>query len=276
VRAHVCSGVLIAVAGLFFAPTALANVTNSSNWAGYAVHRSGVSFRQVSATWTQPDATCAAGQATYSADWVGLGGYDESSDSLEQTGTELDCAPSGQVVSTAWYELVPAPSRAISLPVSPGDVMHATVTVVGHRVTIDLENLTRHRTFRRTLRSPSIDVSSADWIVEAPSQCVTQFSCTTLPLTDFGSVTFDSASAVSTRGTPGSILAGTWGRTKIKLTPGGQRFVLYHRPRGTAGVATPSALRDGGTQFGVTYSSVTIGQSSSARASSLRATYLRH
>lgn len=264
------------MASLFFAPAALANVTKSSNWAGYAVHRPGVSFRQVSATWRQPDATCTGGQASYSALWVGLGGYRESSNSLEQTGTELDCTASGQVVSTAWYELVPAPSRSISLRVSPGDVIHATVTVAGQRVTIDIDNLTRHRSFHRTQNAPSIDASSAEWIVEAPSQCVSEFSCQTLPLADFGSVTFDSASAVSSQGTAGSILADAWGRTKIQLTPAGQQFIVYHRPRGTAGVATPSALRSAGTQFDVTYSTVSVGQSFSTRGSALRAAYLRH
>jgi Peptidase A4 family len=276
-RAHLWSSVVIAVAGLFLAPAAFANVTNSSNWAGYAVHRSGVSFRQVSATWTQPTAACIAGQPTYSAAWVGLGGYSQNSDALEQAGTELDCSPSGQVLSTAWYELVPAPSKTVSLPVSPGDVMHATVTVVGHRATIDLENLTQHRTFRRTLNTPSIDVSSAEWIVEAPSsECVSQFDCLTLPLADFGSVTFDSASVVSTRGVAGSILSGSWGRTRINLTPGGPHFIVYYRPRGVAGEATTSPLRSGGTEFDVTYSSVAVGQSFLARASSVRAGDLRH
>jgi Peptidase A4 family len=270
------STALITAVGLVCAPAAMANVTNSSNWAGYAVHRSGVSFRQVSATWTQPSAACVGGQPTYSAVWVGLGGYRQSSDALEQTGTELDCSPSGRVVSTAWYELVPAPSKTIALPVTPGDVMHATVTVVGHRATIDLENLTQHRTFRRTLNAPSMDVSSAEWIVEAPSECVSQLSCQTLPLADFGTVTFDSATAVSTKGTAGSILAGSWGRTKINLTPGGSHFIVYDRAPGTAGVASPSALRSGGTEFDVIYSTVTVPQSFSAHVSSLRAAYPRH
>ena len=128
---------LLVAAALASAPAALAKTTKSSNWAGYAVHRPGVSFQQVSGTWTQPNVACVSGQPTYSAVWVGLGGYKPTSSALEQIGTEVDCSAGGNVVSSAWYELVPAPSKAISLVVQPGDVMHATVTVIGHQVTVD-------------------------------------------------------------------------------------------------------------------------------------------
>src|SRR6516162_5175014 len=113
-------GALTVAAALAVAPVALANTTRSTNWAGYAVHRAGVSFRQVSGTWIQPSAICVKGQPSYSAAWVGLGGYNPTSGALEQIGTEVDCTAAGKVTSSAWYELVPAPSRAISLPVAAG------------------------------------------------------------------------------------------------------------------------------------------------------------
>jgi Peptidase A4 family len=269
---------LILAAALASAPAALARTTNSSNWAGYAVHRPGVSFREVSGTWTQPDVACVAGQPTYSAVWVGLGGYKPTSDALEQIGTEADCGAGGNVVSNAWFELVPAPSKTISLVVHPGDLMHATVTVVGHQVTVELENLTRHRAFHKTLFAPAIDVGSAEWIVEAPSECISQFACQSLPLADFGSVTFASASASSALGTSGSIVDPTWWRTKIKLTPGSQRFIVARRTSGTAGMATPSTLRSEGSEFDVTYSTTTVppNQFDGTRQSRLRAAYLEH
>ena len=269
---------LLVAAALASAPAALAKTTKSSNWAGYAVHRPGVSFQQVSGTWTQPNVACVSGQPTYSAVWVGLGGYKPTSGALEQIGTEVDCGAGGNVVSSAWYELVPAPSKAISLVVQPGDVMHATVTVVGHQVTVDLENLTRHRTFHKTLIAPAIDVGSAEWIVEAPSECISAFACQALPLADFGSVTFDSASVLSAVGTTGSIVDPTWWRTKIKLTPGSERFIVARRSSATAGTATPSALRSQGSAFDVTYSPVTVppNQYDGTRQSRLRAGYLEH
>jgi hypothetical protein len=272
------STALIFAAALLSAPAAMANTTRSTNWAGYAIHRAGVSFRQVSGTWTQPSATCVAGQPSYSAAWVGLGGYQPTSGALEQVGTEVDCNAAGKVVSSAWYELVPAPSRTVTLAVAPGDVMHATVTVVGHRVAFDLEDLTRHHTFHRTSYAPSIDVSSAEWIVEAPSECVSQFACQTLPLADFGSVTFASATATSVGGTAGSILDSGWSRTKIKLAPGVQRLIVARNTSDSAVTAAPSPLRGGGTQFDVTYATASVqgSQSLAPRQSRLRAAYLEH
>jgi hypothetical protein len=237
-----------------------------------------VSFRQVSGTWTQPNVSCVSGQPGYSAVWVGLGGYKPTSGALEQIGTEVDCDAGGNVVSDAWYELVPAPSKTISLVVHPGDVIHATVTVVGHLVTVDLENLTRHRAFHKTLFAPAIDVSSAEWIVEAPSECVSQFACQALPLADFGSVTFASATASSVLGTTGSIADPTWWRTKIKLSPGSERFIVARRTSDSAGTATPSTLRSQGSEFDVTYSSVAVppDQFDGTRQRRLRAAYLEH
>ncbi|HUA03378.1 MAG TPA: G1 family glutamic endopeptidase [Solirubrobacteraceae bacterium] len=276
-RAGLAAAAIIAVA-LCSAPAAFAKTTTSSNWAGYAVHRPGVSFRTVSGTWTQPAATCVAGQSSYSAVWVGIGGFKPTSDALEQIGTEVDCKAGGNAVSSAWYELVPAPSKTISFGVQPGDVVHATVTVAGHQVTLVLQNRTRHRTFRKTVFAPSIDVSSAEWIVEAPSECINQFACQALPLANFGSVAFDSATATSTTGAKGSILDRKWWRTQIRLTPGAQRLIVTRQESDSAGMATPSTLGAAGRQFDVTYSSVAVAPQTFAgtRQSRLRAAYVEH
>lgn len=269
---------LICAALLASAPAARANTTRSSNWAGYAVHRARVSFRKVSGTWTAPNPACVPGDPTFSAEWVGLGGYSETSDALEQIGTEADCSPSGQAEMSAWYELVPAPSRTIGLVVHPGDRMHAAVTVIGDRVTVVLQDLTRHRSFTRTLDAGSIDVSSAEWIVEAPSDCVSRYSCQTLPLADFGSTGFGSAKAVSTGGRSGSITSPGWGWTKIDLTTSGPHFAVYRTPGPAAGVATPSALRAGGTAFEVTYAQAAapVAPYLSRRRVTLRTGYIVH
>jgi hypothetical protein len=270
-------GLLVLAAGLTAAPAAMAKATQSTNWAGYAVHRDGVSFRRVSASWTQPNASCAGGQPSYSSAWVGLGGYSPTADALEQIGTELDCTASGKVVSSAWYELVPAPSKPISLAVQPGDVMHAAVTVTGHRVVVELDNLTTHKSFRKTLHTAAIDVSSAEWILEAPSECISQYSCQALPLANFGSITFDSASVVAANGTPGTIAGGNWLRTKIRLTPGAQRLIVSRNSTDAAGTAAPSALRSGGSAFDVTFAAASAeSRHAFAREARVRAGYLEH
>jgi hypothetical protein len=239
------------------APAALADTVQSSNWAGYAVHRSGVRFKKVVATWKQPRVDCSKYTPGYSAAWVGLGGFSASSEALEQIGTESDCTSSGRAVSSAWYELVPAPSQGIRMRVSPGDSMFASVTVSGQRATLVLENQTRLTTFRKTLRASPIDLSSAEWIVEAPSECVSANICRTLPLADFGSTKFVLAGTQTTSGGSGAISARSWDTTKIILSPSGRQFVL--NGGGTSvGAATPSGLTSGGSSFKVTFQSASV------------------
>jgi hypothetical protein len=259
VRARVLIALLVAAgSSLGVASSALADSSTSSNWAGYAAHRSNVRFRQVSAMWRQPSASCKTGNQTYSAVWVGLGGFNQTSNALEQIGTEVDCSAAGHVLSSAWYELVPAPSAPIALRVRPGDLISASVTVVGHRVDVKLSNLTTHRTFARTLRSASIDVSSAEWIVEAPSDCISANACQTLPLANFGTATFSLASAKSTGGVPGSISNRAWDTTAITLAPGGRHYATYRGTGPYEGVARPSGLAAAGSVFSVSYAKVSV------------------
>jgi hypothetical protein len=238
------------------APAALAGTRTSANWSGYAAHRGGVKFHRISGSWTQPSATCSPGHKTYSAFWVGLGGYNMTSNSLEQIGTEVDCTASGAVRSTAWYELVPAGSRAVHLRVQPGDAMSASVVVVGHEVTVALRDITRHRSFVKTLHDRTVDVTSAEWIAEAPSECISDGACETLPLADFGTTTFNSAQAKTTTGRVGSISSSAWGFTKLFLRPGSRRFVVATNGGVPVGQSKPSALSGNGSQFSVSYSEV--------------------
>jgi hypothetical protein len=121
-------------------------------------------------------------------------------------------------------------------------------------------------------------VSSAEWIVEAPSECISQFACQALPLANFGSVTFRSARATEARGAAGSITACRWWRTKIELAPDAQRFVVARQTSDTAGSAAPSPLRRAGSRFDVTYSLVAVPPQpfAGAHESRLRAAYIEH
>lgn len=245
-----------AAATLLGAPAALADTSQSSNWAGYAVHRSGLHYRKVVGTWTQPNATCTAGDPGYSSVWVGIGGYSTSSPALEQIGTELDCSASGREVSNAWYELVPAASHTTSLIIDPGDVVRAGV-VAGSKVQLTISDLTRHRSFTKTLRASMLDTTSAEWIVEAPSVCTNDNFCQTLPLADFGTASFSAAAAVTTTGHTGTIDDARWATTKIELAESGRRYIRYGggsgTGTGTGATAIPSTLGTGGSAFTVTY-----------------------
>ena len=233
------------------APAAAADSSESSNWAGYAVHHNRVDFTKVLGTWTQPTAVCTPGQPTYSSMWVGIGGYSISSQALEQIGTEADCTAGGREDSSAWLELVPSASQTLRIRVLAGDHIRASVSVAGRQVTLGLDNLTRHRSFTRRLRATQLDTSSAEWIVEAPSVCSVS-SCQTLPLADFGSTAFTAASAVTTAGHTGTIDDHRWTTTRITLAEGGRRFISGGGDAPSV-TATPSSLSARDTAFTVTY-----------------------
>ncbi len=243
---------LLALALALAAPAlAATKETSSQNWAGYAAHGKDAKFKTVTATWTQPTGDCTPGSDGFSAFWVGIGGYSLTSDALEQIGTELDCSSSGRAKLSAWYELVPAPSRTVSLAVHAGDKLTATVTVIGSDVTMSLENRTTGKTFTKTIADHTLDVTSAEWIAEAPSDCTSSGSCTTLPLADFGSVVFKDAKATTTSGKTAGIKSNLWNTTEIMLGSGSKSTAAA--ASADSDEATPSELYFDSTAFWVDY-----------------------
>ncbi|HWD75272.1 MAG TPA: G1 family glutamic endopeptidase [Solirubrobacteraceae bacterium] len=237
---------------------------SSENWAGYVAGGSGSSnqqFKSVSGSWVAPTATCTSGQG-YSAFWVGLGGSGQSN-SLEQTGTEADCSASGTPSYFAWYELVPSAPVKVNMSIHPGDHMSGTVTVNGSNVTVSLSDQTTGGSFSKTLQMSNPDVSSAEWVAEAPSSCGQSASnCTPMPLADFGTVQFTNASATTSDGHTGTISDPSWSATAVTLSPsaGNLGFAGYDptAPSGSAG-ATPSALSSDGSSFSVTWTADSSG-----------------
>jgi len=259
-RSVILRSLLLAAAlALFGAPVAEADSSTSTNWSGYVAHGGGVDFRYVAAQWTQPVANCTIDPTTYSAVWVGLGGYNLNSQALEQIGTEADCNANGQEVSSVWYELVPAPSTGVRMTVHPGDLMTARVSVVRHRVTLAVTDRTRRKSFVKTVVDSPLDLTSADWIVEAPSECNGNGTdCQALPLADFGAETFANAVARTTRGQRGSISSSHWGANAITLVPGGGGPQYTGYDTTTQGESSPSVLDGSGSSFTLTYAPQTI------------------
>ncbi len=176
----------------------------SSNWSGYAVTGSNGAYSSVSASWTQPTATCSGGRHgrggsdTYAAFWVGLDGY--SSDSVEQTGTLIECVGSTAEYA-GWYEMYPAALTTYSNTLRPGDAMTASVTFSGTETyTLVLKDATQGWTKTTVVNETGLDRSSAEVITEAP--CCTG-SGGILPLADFGTVSYsgsgDNGSSMGTQ-----------------------------------------------------------------------------
>ncbi|HEX6787759.1 MAG TPA: G1 family glutamic endopeptidase [Gaiellaceae bacterium] len=162
--------------------------TSSSNWSGYAAINN--TFTSVSASWTQPSATCTSGETSYSSFWVGLDGYNSST--VEQTGTDADCS-SGSPRYYAWYEMYPkfpVNLSTTSYPVAPNDTLTASVNAGnGGQFTLTISS-SRGWTFTTSQRLNKASLSSAEVIAEAPSS-----RSGVLPLTNFGTVSFTSAAA---------------------------------------------------------------------------------
>ena len=223
----VCSlAVLVAGGGAALAGTI--HSQSSPNWAGWVAlpaarsSRIAQRFITVKASWVQPAATCTRGRTTFAAFWVGLGGYSQRSQALEQVGTEADCSKLGELFYYAWYELLPGPPITITgIRISPGDSVSASVHVSSDNVTVTLKDLTTNaKEFvkRAVMRRPAPDTSAAEWIAEAPSNCNGANHCRPLRLTNFGQIGFTSASATSigTAGRhsgPSTIRCGTTARS---------------------------------------------------------------
>lgn len=204
-----------------------ATATTSENWSGYAA--TGGQFTSVSAAWTQPAVTCTA-QDTFSSFWVGLDG--DGTQTVEQTGTEADCA-SGTAAYSGWYEMFPANPVNYSNPVQPGDAMSASVTTSGNGTfTLTLTDQTQGWNQVTTQTSASAQLGSAEVIAEAPSS-----TTGVLPLSNFGTVNFTAATA---NGAPIGNSANLSELTMVSA--------------GGATEATPSALT-GGNAFSVAWDS---------------------
>ena len=197
----------------------------SSNWSGYA--DTGATFSAVSASWSVPTVTCQSRATAYSAHWIGIDG--DSSSTVEQDGTEADCL-NGSASYDAWYEMFGdsavnsgyevelSPSQ---YPVSHGDLISASVSVVGTTWTLYIADSSRW-TFSTTVNFSGAAQSSAEWIVERPETCRSSWfggeTCSLTSLADFGSVSFSNATATTTGGSSGPI--SSYSYTAIEMVNG--------------------------------------------------------
>jgi len=210
--------------------------TSSTNWSGYATYNT--TFTDVKGSWTQPAVSCPSGTKQYSSFWVGIDGYKSSS--VEQIGTDSDCAGTNRPSYYAWYEMYPNPMVQISsssFSVHAGDVIAAEVSFSGGRYTLTLANSTTGKTFT-TSQSASAANASAEWVAEAPSGC-SILVCRVLPLANFHTVNF-TGSFTTSNGATKSIS----GWTNDEIVMASQTGTVK---------AQPSGLSPDGTGFSVTW-----------------------
>jgi hypothetical protein len=186
----------------------IAPAVTSTNWSGWDTVSG--PFTTVSGSWVQPTGVCTSTR-TWAAFWVGLDG--DGSNTVEQTGTDVDCA-GGSPVYYAWYEMYPKAPITFSQPVHPGDQINASVTVAAGRYTLTIADATAGWTHTVHATLAGATNHSAEFIAEAPS------GGSILPLTNFGQVQFSSATV---DGQP----LGTFSPRKLVMAKGG---VVEARP----------------------------------------------
>jgi hypothetical protein len=218
----------------------------SRNWAGY-VADTGI-YTSVTGTWTVPNVSTSSNSAEADATWVGIGGVKD--ENLIQAGTQA-ITENGQIAYQAWYETLPNASTPVSLTVNPGDSVTTTLTETStNEWLVTIRDNTTGETYSNTLNYSS-DNSSAEWIEEMPSDTSGQF----VPLDNFGSVAFSSASATID---PNGVLAD--GISENLLSLGTRTLTMTTQNDGTT-LATPSSLGADDASFTVTRTSASSNES---------------
>lgn len=205
-----------------------ANAAQTSvNWSGYVSAGTPGQFTSVSTSWTQPAVTCGATN-TFSSFWAGLDG--DGTNTVEQTGTEADCA-NGAATYAGWWEMFPNAPVFYNNPVQPGDSMTAAVKSDGNGTfTLTLSDTTQGWSQSTQQANANAQLGSAEVIAEAPS------NGNVLPLANFGAVNFGND-------TVNGAAIGNSGAAPLTMVS--QNGVTE---------ATPSALA-GGNSFTVTWDS---------------------
>jgi hypothetical protein len=203
----------------------------STNWSGYA--DTGSSFSKVSASWTEPSASCSSRTEQLAAFWVGIDGY--SSSSVEQDGTLIECYR-GHAYQYTWWEMYPTNAiQVVGETAAAGDSITATVTRSGTSYTLTVTDATHSAdSFTKTESCSSCANSSAEWIAEAPSS-----GSSIYPLADFGS--WSAANASVTEGTTSGVISSF---TDDEIT-------MVDNSGATK--ALPGALNSSGNGFSVTW-----------------------
>ncbi|MDE3069847.1 MAG: hypothetical protein KGJ43_03870 [Acidobacteriota bacterium] len=243
------------LSGLGGSATRAAQHATSQNWAGYAV-TAAAPFTRVLGSWVAPAPSCTSATPSYAAFWIGIGGFTHTARGLEQIGTDSDCGAHGTATLFAWYELLPAPPVQLALKVHAGDRMTASVTVLGHRVALHIRDMSTRKAFITSVHVRRPDTSSAEWIAEAPSSCASNGSCRTLPLANFGAVTFSGALAALGGGPEEPVGAPLFAATNLDLRDQGVGTAASEGgspPASSGARASTSPLSPEGSSFLVSW-----------------------
>jgi hypothetical protein len=202
----------------------VAAASNDDYWGGYIATAG--PYSSVSATWTVPQVPCSAGTPGLSTAyvWVGEGGYLRGITSrLIQAGTASDCF-AGAPRYHAFYEWYPGIyANDVPIDLRPGDAVTVRVSeqAPGYWVLSLRNDTTQQKSTTATV--DEVDTGSADFIVERPTLCSEDWSCSQVPLAKFGAVTFRDARVTDARG--GVLKPGTAAQAMDLVNPANGRVL---------------------------------------------------
>ncbi|MCL5946519.1 MAG: G1 family endopeptidase, partial [Chloroflexi bacterium] len=179
-------------------------------------------FTDVKGTWTVPQVDCTKNPNSEVGVWVGLDGVE--SPTVEQAGISSRCRQ-GVAQYSAWVEIFPGDPHTVDLAIAPNDQISAEVRYLGGQLfRLSLTDLTTGRSFAAGYNAPGANLSSAEWIVEAPL-----VNGTIATLATFSPITISGAT-VTADGQAGSITNPHWGASQVEMdTPAGTPWARASR-----------------------------------------------
>lgn len=139
----------------------------NDNYAGYAAtaFTQSTTYQKVTGRWVVPPAHCSPGEDSDASIWVGMSSDASDQSLLAQLGTATDCQ-AGSPLYDLWWEMFPAPSVPLDLPLQAGDTVTATVAFRhgAFQLSIDVPSEGVH--FSTTQAGTVSDTSTAECIVE--------------------------------------------------------------------------------------------------------------
>jgi hypothetical protein len=227
-----------------FAATPIASL----NWAGYIQAGASGTYTAVQDSWVVP--TVSGNGRKFSSDWVGIGGYNDST--LVQAGTEADSLPHHKTLYQAWTEILPAYEDPLSLSIAPGNqvtvlVQETAANVWLMQVTDDTTGLSQSRTVSYESSGASVEVIHERPCIRAP--CTKPGDLAKLTITN--PVTLDPGS-VSTTPAGGSpvfnpMLAAQAGSTLVESVMYKNSRVVEATPSGSDSDLDGFTVQDGRT-----------------------------
>ncbi|KAJ5615883.1 hypothetical protein N7537_000997 [Penicillium hordei] len=179
-------------------PGGTSDTEYSTNWSGAVLH--GTGYTSVTGEFTVPKPKLPSGtspsEKTCASAWVGIDG-DTCNSAILQTGVNF-CIQGDEVSYGAWYEWYPDFTYDFSdFQISTGDVIKLTVTATSKNSgSAVVDNVTTGKSVTHKFAGVDHDgdlcETNAEWIVE---DFMTGGKL--VPLTDFGTVTFSKAEAIS-------------------------------------------------------------------------------